>query len=73
VKEYVYTWSQYITLMFFNDYKKWKYQLSNTKISNILSLTLMRRFHQLQMPTCFGGFATLVLNLKIKNDTNDDD
>jgi hypothetical protein len=44
----------------------------NYQISNVLSLTLMRRLHHLQMSTSFGGFAMSFFTLKINNDTNDD-
>jgi hypothetical protein len=44
----------------------------NYQISNVLSLTSMRRFHHLQMSISFGGFAMSFLMLKINNDTNDD-
>jgi hypothetical protein len=44
----------------------------NYQISNVLSLTLMRRFHHLEMSTSFGGFAMSFFTLKINNDTNDD-
>ncbi len=43
----------------------------NYQISNVLSLTLMRRFHHLQLSTSFGRFAMSFFMLKIKNDTND--
>jgi hypothetical protein len=44
----------------------------NHQISNVLSLTSMRRFHHLQMSTSFGGSTMSFLMLKINNDTNDD-
>jgi len=43
----------------------------NYRISNVLSLTSMRRFHHLQLSTSFGGFAMFFFMLKINNDTND--